>query len=198
MKTKFKHFLFSVLIIGIFCLLPYSIANADNIIPSGTPTFTKTNSYNPNMDSEPINLYWAGESPSDVVSKYIGQGWNIRAYWPTTESEIADWSYWGKWIQLSLQLDPLSPNFGIDVAFVGTNNVSTDLTPNNGNSGLTTNYDLYSITKNEIYTYPVGDCDIHVGNPISRDHFRIWQYGSDTIGSASYDNGVINDLTTEI
>lgn len=179
-ENKKTIFLKGLIIVGfILIIIPLRTATAADLYTNIAPRFSKVSGYTsgPTTGSEPGNIFWKDKSPYSVESFYKNNGWRVAK--GDTVSTKVDYFFFIP-TRLYIRLDMASTI----KAYVG--------------GSLKTNWEGKTFIANSeystIYTFPF----VSIQLPMKRDHFRIWDIGSDVLGVATYDNGIIGSLTTAI
>ena len=148
------------------------------------PLFTKSQNNEPVTNSEPINLLWQGVSAQQVAKYYVSQGW----------SEVTG-NAW-KNIKMEFNFNPFKGPIGIYLIVEGSGSVWIDES-NIGGSSKVYNWNNITFVKNDEHVGVLASaCFINFAMPLSRDHFRIWQVGTNVLGSATHDNGFESSTVT--
>ena len=175
----------SLLLVLVLFLVIFSNTKTSTAVYSADyPLFTKSQNDEPATNSEPINLLWKGVSAQQVANYYVSQGW----------SEVTG-NAWQN-IKLEFNFDPFKGPIGIYLIVEGSGSVWIDES-NIGGSSKVYNWNNITFVNNDEHVGVLASaCLINFAMPLSRDHFRIWQVGTNVIGSATHDNGFESSTVT--
>lgn len=183
-KDKRILFIKGLVIISFFLIIiPLRTAVAVDLYQNIAPRFTKVSSYTsgPVTDSEPVNIFWKSKSPSSVESFFKNNGWKVVSQDP--------FSYvWAK-VDWWLNLIPTKIRLRIDMASLISAYVGGSLQTQWGGKTFVANSEYVTIVDFGAWAFEL---------PMKRDHFRIWDIGSDVMGVATYDNGLFGEMKTAV
>lgn len=184
-KVSFRAFK-SLLLLMIFVLLIFSETNiVSATFTPETPLFTRSHYLTkPSLNSEPINLNWNGYTTQQIADYYISKGWEA-----VSRSSLNN-------VQISFNFNPLSGPIGLYLTVESSGTVWIDESRIGGPVKVN-NWNNVTFVKNDSQAAVLSSaCFINLAMPFSRDHFRIWQFGQNVIGSATHDYGFESTTAT--
>lgn len=172
--------------IGIFFFLIFSqTISAQASFSPKTPLFTRSHSLTaPATNSEPINLNWNGFTAQQVANYYISRGWDNVSK-----------NSWHN-IHVTFNFNPLKGPVGAYVIVENSGSVWIDESSIGGPSKVYNWNNVTFVRNSNNVAILSSACFINFAMPVSRDHFRIWQFGSNVIGSGTHDSGFESGTAT--
>lgn len=186
MISKSNYIKLNILLFVVLSLTYVESVQAADYYSAVAPKFTKVVNLTsgPITNSEPINIFWEDSTASEISSLYTDNGWKLAT------SSLFNFDNYKIW----LDFDPF-PFPCLHLAFDQSSSVSASP---NGN-GLVNNYLGKTLVANSEYTTIATIGLVKFDLPMKRDHFRIWDLGSNVVmGSATYDNGLLGELTSDL
>jgi hypothetical protein len=187
-KDKKQILLLKGLVVIAFFLviIPLRTAAAADLYYNTAPRFTKVSSYTsgPVTGSEPGNIFWKDKSPSSVESFYKNNGWKV------VSQNLNTWAHQVTDFDPILHIIPIKIHIRVDMA-------TWDIKSYVGGS-LKTQWEGKTFIANTEYVTLIDYGPWALDFPMKRDHFRIWDVGSDVMGVATYDNGLGGEFITAV
>ena len=174
------------LLLMILLLIIFSDAKiASATFAPETPLFTRSYDLTkPSLNSEPINLNWNDFTAQQIANYYVSKGWE-----EVTTGSINN-------IQMSFNFNPLNGPIGVYLTVETSGTVWLDESGIGGPTKVN-NWNNVTFVKNDSHIAVLSSaCFINLAMPLSRDHFRIWQFGKNVIGSATHDYGFESTTST--
>ncbi len=186
-RTRSAYFLNKgIFLVAIFLILLISQTESVKAsFPQTSPLFTRSHDLTkPATNSEPINLNWNGYTAQQIADFYASRGW-----------QMVTSNAWQN-INVKFNFNPFNGPIGAYVIVENSGSVWIDESSIGGPSKVNNWNNITFVKNSNDIAILSSTCFVNLAMPITRDHFRIWQFGNNVIGSATHDSGFESTTAT--